>query len=119
MLTAITTTENVVQNTHFKKVLAQAEKTVQKGEPLGEVFSKAEDLYPPLMGELIAVGEETGSLPAMLLQSAEYYENEVAQKTKNISTIIEPLLMVFVGIAVGFFALAMIAPIYSMSDAIK
>ena len=64
------------------------------------------------------VGEETGQISQMLSQLAEFYEGEVEQKTKDLSTIIEPVLMVFIGGTVGFFALAMISPIYSISDSI-
>jgi type IV pilus assembly protein PilC len=116
---AITITEDVVQNSFYKKVIKEAALRVEKGKPLSEVFMEREDLYPVLVGEMIAVGEETGQISKMLEQLAVFYENEVEQKTKDLSTIIEPILMVVIGSAVGFFALAMISPIYSISDSIK
>ncbi|MBP9760548.1 MAG: type II secretion system F family protein, partial [Candidatus Pacebacteria bacterium] len=116
MLQAIEITCDVVQNTHYRTVLVQAQEHVQQGKPLAEVFTQAEKLYPPLVGELIAVGEETGALPDMLKEVAEYYEREVSMKTKNMSTIIEPFLMLLIGGAVGFFAISMISPIYSITS---
>ena len=117
IVTALGITEEVVQNHYHKDVLRKAIEKVKKGDPLSEVFMKNEHLYPPLMGEMIAVGEETGALSDMVLRVADFYEKEVEQKTKNMSTIIEPFLMILIGITVGFFALAMIAPIYSLSEA--
>jgi len=118
MVGAISITRNVVQNSYYKEVLESAEASIQKGIPLSVSFKKREDLYPILVGEMIEVGEETGKLSEMLLQVAIFYENEVDMATKNISTIIEPFLMVIIGIVVGFFALSMITPMYSLSDAI-
>ena len=69
------------------------------------------------MSDMLAVGEETGKVAEMLQQIAEFYEEDVAQKTKDLSTIIEPVLMLVIGAGVGVFAVAMIAPIYSLSSA--
>jgi len=116
VLRAFEITEEVIQNTHYKAVINRAGERVKTGSPIHEVFIEEEKLYPPLVGELIAVGEETGNLPDMLKEVAIFYEKEVDQKTKNMSTIIEPMLMLVVGIAVGYFALAMISPIYSVME---
>jgi len=118
IISAIEITSEVVQNSYYKEVLLGAKETIQKGTPLHEIFSANEDLYPIFVGELTAVGEETGKLPGMLLQVAEFYEGEVEQKTKDMSTIIEPFLMIIVGVVVGFFAVSMITPIYSITSGI-
>lgn len=111
-------TKDVVQNVYYKPVLAEARAAVERGEPLSGVFIAKEKLYPVFVGEMIMVGEETGSVGNMLKELADFYEKEVERKTKDLSTIIEPLLMVVIGGTVGFFALAMIAPIYSITDSI-
>lgn len=116
MITTISITREVVQNSYFKDILQRAGSGVEKGEPLSIAFSRAAGLYPPLVGEMIAVGEETGQLGEMLSRLALFYEDEVDRKTKDMSTIIEPFLMVFIGGAVGFFAVAMISPIYQLSQ---
>jgi len=118
MIRSVNITEDVMQNVYYKRILAKAAKTVEQGAPLSEEFIAHEKLYPVLVGEMILVGEETGQIAQMLEELAVFYESEVEQKTKDLSTIIEPLLMVVIGGAVGFFALAMIAPIYSISDSI-
>lgn len=118
VLRALNITEDVMQNVYYKEILKEAHKQVEKGQLLSETFIKRADLYPVLVGEMISVGEETGQIAQMLEQLAIFYENEVEQKTKDLSTIIEPLMMVVIGGSVGFFALAMIAPIYSIADSI-
>lgn len=111
-------TGDVLQNVYYKKIIREAKDSVEKGSPLSEIFVEHKELYPILVGEMILVGEETGKISGMLGELALFYENEVERKTKDLSTIIEPLLMVVIGSAVGFFALALISPIYSISDGI-
>lgn len=112
-------TEDIVQNVYYKEILNEATVSVEKGEPLSAIFIKHQELYPILVGEMILVGEETGKISDMMNELAVFYENEVERKTKDLSTIIEPLLMVLIGAGVGFFALAIISPIYSISDGIS
>jgi type IV pilus assembly protein PilC len=119
VLRSIEITEEVIQNVFYKKIVREAAVRVEKGTALSEVFIERSDMYPILVGEMILVGEETGQIAGMLGELAIYYETEVERKTKDLSTIIEPLLMVVIGAGVGFFALALIAPIYSISDGLK
>lgn len=118
VLESLSITKEVIQNDNFKKVLEEARSNIQKGEPVSESFKRAGNLYPILVGEMMAVGEETGKFSEMLLRVAIFYEDEVAEATKDMSTIIEPILMVAIGAVVGFFALSMIKPMYSMVNAI-
>jgi type IV pilus assembly protein PilC len=115
-LQAMQITKGVVSNHIFKDILDLAEKKVETGDKISQVFTDNERYYPAFVGEMVAVGEETGELSEMLLKVAEFYENEVDQKTKNMSTIVEPLLMLIVGAGVGFFAISMISPMYSLME---
>lgn len=119
VIQALEITEEVVQNVFYRKIIRTARDRVEKGTPLSETFIERNDLYPILVGEMILVGEETGNISSMLGELAIFYETEVERKTKDLSTIIEPLLMLVIGGGVGFFALALIAPIYSISDGLS
>lgn len=116
LLLAVKICGDVIQNSYYKDVLKRSEAVVEKGEPLSSIFIKEDKLYPIFVGEMISVGEETGRLAPMLVGVANFYENEVEQKTKDLSTIIEPFLMVIIGSGVGFFAISMIKPIYSIMN---
>ena len=118
MLTAISIAREVVGTKMFADVLAEAEARVKKGEPLSAAFADHPKLYPVFVADMIAVGEETGKVSDMLAQVATYYEVDVEDRTKDLSTIIEPLLMLVIGLFVGIFAVSMMAPIYSLSSQI-
>ncbi len=116
VITSLDIVGEVVQNSYFRAVVKDAALGVSGGQSLAAAFVRREDLYPAFVGEMMAVGEETGQVPEMLKRLAVFYEDEVDRKTKDMSTIIEPFLMLLIGGAVGFFAVSMISPIYSLSQ---
>ncbi len=116
IIVALDVTIDVLQNHLYKDVLRQVRMAVEKGEPMSAVFIGHDHLYPVFVGEMVSVGEEIGKISEMLMSVANYYEEEVDQKTKDLSTIIEPVLMIIIGIGVGIFAVSMLAPTYSLVD---
>jgi len=101
-------------NIHFKEALIDSAEQVQKGKELSQALNKYENIYPPMVSQMIQVGEQTGSLSDILKNLADFYEEEVDNITKNLSSVIEPIVMIVIGAAVGFFAISMIQPMYSM-----
>jgi type IV pilus assembly protein PilC len=113
---ALKISAGTISNVEYADSLLETAKAVEKGLPIHQIFEKYPLLYPPLVSQMIVVGEETGTLADILLQLAVFYEGEVSSATKNMSSIVEPVVMIVVGLAVGFFALAIIQPMYSMAN---
>jgi type IV pilus assembly protein PilC len=103
-----------LSNIPYKELIAQAALDVKVGKPLAESLGKNETLFPPLVVQMMEVGEESGAVQEILEQLAVHYEEEVDNTLKDLSSIIEPLLLLFIGGVVGFLAMALIAPIYSI-----
>lgn len=118
IVVALSVTEEVLQNSYYKAVLKSTQATIQKGDLISKIFAENEKLYPLFVGEMMSVGEETGKIGEMLLGVAEFYEEDVDQRTKDMSSVIEPFIMIVIGVAVGAFAISMLAPTYSLVDAI-
>jgi len=107
-----------LNNIHFKQALIQSAQQVQKGENLSVALTEYENLYTPMVIQMIDVGEKTGNLSDILETLADFYEEEIDNTTKNLSSVIEPIIMIIIGAAVGFFAVSMIQPMYSMMGGI-
>ncbi|MFH0930237.1 MAG: type II secretion system F family protein [Candidatus Moraniibacteriota bacterium] len=103
-------------NRYFQEAFKKIGEEVQKGKPLHGELAIFPKLFPVLVVQMVEVGEETGKTVDVLGDLARFYEEEIDQVTKNLSSIIEPVLMVIIGIAVGFFAISMIMPMYSVMD---
>lgn len=115
---ALGITSSAVGNLHVQAVLREVLKQVQRGLPISGTLAKYPKLFPPLHSQMFAVGEETGKLQDVLLYLADFTEDEVAQMTKNLTTTLEPVLLVFVGLIVGGVALAIITPIYQLTGSL-
>lgn len=105
-------TSSVLGNTLYSAAIKEAAGEIQKGKQLNQILSAHRVIFQPLVTQMIQVGEETGKISDMLLRLALFFEEDVTATTKNLSTIIEPILMIFIGAAVGFFAISMLQPIY-------
>ena len=101
-------------NIFYKEAMIDAAEEVRKGSKFSEVLMKYENIFSSLVVQMIAVGEETGQTSDILGNLADFYEEEVTNSAKNLTSAIEPIIMLIIGGAVGFFAISMIQPMYGM-----
>ncbi len=102
----------------LRKTLAKAGRMVREGQPLSGSLA-ATGVFPPLSVDMIEVGESTGALPSMLTSVAEFYEDDVNTKMTAVLSLIEPAIMIFMGMFVAFVLIALYLPIFSLADTIK
>lgn len=98
----------------YAKIFMAAREHVKQGKPLSDFLKDFKRLFPPLVTNIIKVGEDTGELAEVLNEVALFYEGEVDQTMKNLTSIMEPVLMVTIGLAVGALAISVISPIYNL-----
>ncbi|MEA3398441.1 MAG: type II secretion system F family protein [Patescibacteria group bacterium] len=111
-------TANVVGNLHYRNALLNMSQKIKKGGKISDVIKSYPNLFTPTVAQMVAVGEDTGELDTILVELAEFYEEEVDQIMENLPAIIEPLLLLFLGVGVGGVAVAILMPMYSLSSAI-
>ncbi|MDE0564582.1 type II secretion system F family protein [Exiguobacterium sp. B2(2022)] len=113
ILTAIEITERIVSNRVIRKGLTEAREMMAQGIPLHEPLMRNSN-FPPLMTQMIAVGEESGDLDSMLKEVAEFYETEVETTTDRLKSIIEPLLIVVLASVVGVIVISIVVPMFQI-----
>ena len=111
---ALEVTARTLGNIYYQKAVQDCSEQVRKGGKLSDALKPYENIYPPIVIQMVAVGEETGETSSILSKLAEFFEAEVGNATKNLASVIEPVLMIIIGAAIGFFAVSMIQPMYSM-----
>ena len=113
---ALTVTSSTLTNKIYQNNIREIAGYVSKGEEISRYLSTRTDLFPIVLSQMIAIGERTGNLSETLVYLSEYYEEELNDLTKNLTTALEPIMMIVLGLIVGFIALSIIMPIYGFSN---
>lgn len=116
---AVRITAESSRNLLYRRAFLEIMEAVKRGEALYTFLARHEHLFPPTVAHMIEVGETTGSLEENLFYLADFYENEVDETTKNLSVVLEPLLLLLMGGIVGFVAIAIITPIYEVTQSLR
>jgi type IV pilus assembly protein PilC len=116
---ALVITGKTFDNLVYRKFVDEASQEIGRGGALAPFLEKKAKLFPPFVTGMIQIGEATGNLNENLVYVAEYYEEEVSYGLDSMTTIIEPVMLLFMGLLVGFVAISIITPIYAISSNIS
>jgi len=112
-------TSRTLSNVVYQEQLKKAVSRVERGEQVASYFKDQPKLFPSILCRMISIGERTGKLDESLLYLADFYEKEIDNTTKNISSTIEPILLVVIGFVIGFIAISIIMPIYEITHGLS
>jgi len=115
IIEALEIVSGAADNVVFSKSIKQAAKEVEKGIPLAAAIGQYEH-FPPIVSQMLAVGEETGKVDEVMLNVSKYFETEAEQAVKGLTTAIEPLMMILLGVGVAFLVIAIVLPIYNLTS---
>lgn len=118
LLDALHILKDALGNVLFRNAIVDISKKVERGFPLGETFSQY-PVFPPIVSQMMKVGEETGKLDDTLLKLSKYFASESENLVKGLTTAIEPIIMVILGVGVGFIVISVITPIYNLTSQFK
>lgn len=116
IIEAINILSTITTNTIYQKLVLSMSKSLEQGSPISTVLRKSK-YFPPLMSQMLFVGQQTGDLAGMCDTLADYYEEEVDNKLKVFTSLLEPFIFVFLGGGVGFVVISILGPIYSLVNA--
>ncbi len=118
ILHAIDITGKTSGNTVIEEAMVDVKESVRCGEPIAKPLMRVA-VFPPMVTHMISIGEETGALDSMLNKIADFYEDEVDAAVKSLTSIIEPIMMIFVGGLVGLIVISMYLPMFNMMNLVK
>ena len=118
ILDALSIVVDSTDNSVFQEAFANVSRKVEKGQSMGIAFEQ-EGLFPPILVQMSQVGEQTGNLDDTLLRLSKYFEMESEMAVKTMTTLIEPMILVFLGVGVGFLVMSVITPIYNLTNSFK
>jgi type IV pilus assembly protein PilC len=118
ILQAMETVAGAIDNETFTEVIMKARARVREGDPIGEPLEKS-GLFPPMVIQMISIGEETGALDQMLAKVADFYESEVETQLQSLAAALEPLMIVVLGVIVGFIVIAMFMPLIQIVSSLS
>lgn len=118
ILDGLAITAKTAGNLIIEEAVIEVRKGVSEGKTIAEPLS-ASKVFPPMVTQMIAVGETTGAVDNMLNKIADFYDDEVDNATNNLTAMMEPLLMIFLGVTIGFIVIAMYMPIFKLITLIK
>lgn len=116
ILESLNITSEVVGNTVVSEALKDSARQVEKGFPIAFSFARHPEAFPFILSQMIAVGEETGKMDEVLTKVSHIFETDSDEKVKGLTAAIEPLVMVLLGVGVGFLVIAVILPIYNLTS---
>lgn len=119
LLKSMNIVQDLVGNHIYQDSMGRIIKKIEMGIPLAAAYEEEGKVYPLMVPQLIGIGEQTGTVDEMLGKVADFYDNEVENMVKNLTTLLEPMLMVIMGGAVGFIVMAILMPIYGLVNVIE
>ncbi|HVZ11488.1 MAG TPA: type II secretion system F family protein [Patescibacteria group bacterium] len=118
IIESLNITANVADNYWYKNAMQSASGLVEKGIPMSDAFAH-QNIFPPMMVQMVKVGESTGKIDESLLKVSEYFERDLSIRIKTLTTAIEPILIIFLGVSVAFLTISVITPIYGLISQIQ
>ena len=116
---AVDITKGTAGNAVIEDILEETKSTIQVGEPLHSTLMRYPEIFPPMVASMVAIGEETGALDAMLQKVADFYEREVDETVSSLTAAIEPIMIIFLGAIVGLIVAGMFLPLFQIINTLS